>query len=98
MPSIPQQDGLFLPASLRPKHIVIPITSYPFLSKIPAATEESTPPDIATTTLAFTEKPPSFQTRIGTDFQCGFGIALFYKQRSEERRVGEECRSRWSPD
>ena len=28
--------------------------------------------------------------------QCGFGVAL-YEKRSEERRVGKECRSRWSP-
>src|SRR2546430_13744232 len=26
-----------------------------------------------------------------------FSQSLFYHQRSEERRVGKECRSRWSP-
>ena len=25
------------------------------------------------------------------------GVALFFRARSEERRVGKECRSRWSP-
>ena len=29
------------------------------------------------------------------DFGCGWGG--FLKNRSEERRVGKECRSRWSP-
>ena len=36
-----------------------------------------------------------------TDHGNMFGIKLFYdtcrKKRSEERRVGKECRSRWSP-
>ena len=27
----------------------------------------------------------------------GFKISRFYSHRSEERRVGKECRSRWSP-
>ena len=27
----------------------------------------------------------------------GAGILPFYQERSEERRVGKECRSRWSP-
>ena len=27
----------------------------------------------------------------------GAGRAALYKLRSEERRVGKECRSRWSP-
>src|SRR2546425_1238174 len=33
-------------------------------------------------------------------FRCGkavFGPALHHVARSEERRVGKECRSRWSP-
>ena len=25
-------------------------------------------------------------------------VAVAYEPRSEERRVGKECRSRWSPD
>src|SRR3712207_9192433 len=28
----------------------------------------------------------------------GFGMTLLGKARSEERRVGKECRSRWLPD
>ena len=38
----------------------------------------------------------------GPEFLCGFDT-LYYKSgtpveiRSEERRVGKECRSRWSP-
>src|SRR2546430_4458464 len=28
---------------------------------------------------------------------AGFSVTLPHKQRSEERRVGKECRSRWSP-
>src|SRR2546425_344810 len=27
----------------------------------------------------------------------GISVALFRQERSEERRVGKECRSRWSP-
>ena len=30
-------------------------------------------------------------------FQGNYGIAVFCGTRSEERRVGKECRSRWSP-
>ena len=28
---------------------------------------------------------------------AGYELALLEKYRSEERRVGKECRSRWSP-
>src|ERR1035441_5755396 len=28
---------------------------------------------------------------------CGRVVALAFRSRSEERRVGKECRSRWSP-
>ena len=28
---------------------------------------------------------------------CYSGTCQFFKDRSEERRVGKECRSRWSP-
>ena len=31
---------------------------------------------------------------IDTGFHCGEGLEVL---RSEERRVGKECRSRWSP-
>src|SRR5437867_13219020 len=34
-------------------------------------------------------------TLIGYDHASGFGLL---RSRSEERRVGKECRSRWSPD
>src|SRR2546426_9567432 len=37
--------------------------------------------------------PPSFLTMAGGSF--GFQIGV--EKRSEERRVGKECRSRWSP-
>ena len=29
--------------------------------------------------------------------EINFGVAVNIKDRSEERRVGKECRSRWSP-
>ena len=29
--------------------------------------------------------------------QATFRLRALYEQRSEERRVGKECRSRWSP-
>src|SRR3712207_9227756 len=33
----------------------------------------------------------------GSDTQVAFGALLELSLRSEERRVGKECRSRWSP-
>ena len=30
-------------------------------------------------------------------FLVCFGLVMLYSTRSEERRVGKECRSRWSP-
>src|SRR2546430_8754363 len=43
-----------------------------------------------------------FGSRVGLEVGCGAGrhaalTASVAKQRSEERRVGKECRSRWSP-
>ena len=29
--------------------------------------------------------------------ECGFSSSATFSRRSEERRVGKECRSRWSP-
>ena len=46
---------------------------------------ELTLTDLAPQTLYFADRP---------DDIAGF---LTYKDRSEERRVGKECRSRWSP-
>ena len=34
---------------------------------------------------------------VGTNISCGDEVEIFIKLRSEERRVGKECRSRWSP-
>ena len=36
--------------------------------------------------------------RLGEHVDTAINIALALKRRSEERRVGKECRSRWSPD
>src|SRR5260370_15576599 len=33
----------------------------------------------------------------GTDYRCSPSVGGTQWRRSEERRVGEECRSRWSP-
>ena len=47
------------------------------------------------------EKTRSFPNRLICYFVGLFimtaGIAISVKSRSEERRVGKECRSRWSP-
>src|SRR6266446_7519109 len=38
------------------------------------------------------------KTYLGTDnYLMGFRLGEYLKKRSEERRVGKECRSRWSP-
>ena len=37
-----------------------------------------------------------FKTILDRSADCGIGICYFLP-RSEERRVGKECRSRWSP-
>src|SRR5947209_18271863 len=39
------------------------------------------------------------EAKSGSDDTCGGGIEIsrFVHDRSEERRVGKECRSRWSP-
>ena len=35
---------------------------------------------------------------LGLETKCGIqGVGEVYAARSEERRVGKECRSRWSP-
>ena len=35
--------------------------------------------------------------RVSTDYQRDNGYSIDSQLRSEERRVGKECRSRWSP-
>src|SRR5262249_60079656 len=41
--------------------------------------------------------PLGYLRRLGNLLQRGRGVAALAEQRSEERRVGKECRSRWSP-
>ena len=36
-------------------------------------------------------------TAYGTEERCELAVVGAYDARSEERRVGKECRSRWSP-
>ena len=38
-----------------------------------------------------------FRDELGYAYECGYDVERDYKERSEERRVGKECRSRWSP-
>ena len=37
------------------------------------------------------------KTYMGVMYSSSFGVTLVALTRSEERRVGKECRSRWSP-
>src|SRR6201996_2081010 len=53
-------------------------------------------------TKAWGKRPLSRETRIGigalrAELRSGEYDAVLDLQRSEERRVGKECRSRWSP-
>src|SRR3712207_9280045 len=41
--------------------------------------------------------PGSLQNIVGVPLPPGAPSLVFPNQRSEERRVGKECRSRWSP-
>ena len=43
--------------------------------------------------------PAPYKTQMGDEVKNGFVVkrSIFKKCRSEERRVGKECRSRWSP-
>src|SRR2546430_8858725 len=43
------------------------------------------------------EQPDRMHTEVGEDLRTGGVLAGIGRQRSEERRVGKECRSRWSP-
>ena len=39
----------------------------------------------------------TLQEKVGQLNQRLYGFRIYERQRSEERRVGKECRSRWSP-
>ena len=39
----------------------------------------------------------SANTVVGAVYDVSGGISSYFHLRSEERRVGKECRSRWSP-
>src|ERR1035437_1356891 len=50
-------------------------------------------------TVAFKERAQLLQAERGTKLRvvAQAGMSIQRKMRSEERRVGKECRSRWSP-
>ena len=54
--------------------------------------------DLGRRTLRFTPDGPGYRAEnLPLQWDTEFGKELSDPQRSEERRVGKECRSRWSP-
>ena len=51
---------------------------------------------VSSNVMALTLDEARTQGRVGETFY-GYLVALKTDARSEERRVGKECRSRWSP-
>src|SRR5256885_7349196 len=47
--------------------------------------------------LNFAEQNKPDLTVVGPDNPLALGVVDLFQSRSEERRVGKECRSRWSP-
>ena len=47
--------------------------------------------------IEITDEYGSFLTFDSITFEDGVGVGVGVGVRSEERRVGKECRSRWSP-
>src|SRR2546427_12075881 len=51
------------------------------------------PPEALARALALALRAPEFRSRVKAQLDA----SPFREHRSEERRVGKECRSRWSP-
>ena len=52
---------------------------------------------LALTVLAIVVVFVHGKLNVGIDFAGGTQVVVRLRERSEERRVGKECRSRWSP-
>jgi hypothetical protein len=53
--------------------------------------------EVSATTFPMLKLPEWAATFVTVLLIIGFPVAVIFAWRSEERRVGKECRSRWSP-
>ena len=68
----------------------------PYLAQIPGMAKEQYNPYIERGTAAYENLNPVYQQMTNDPTQ--YMNELMSGYRSEERRVGKECRSRWSPE
>src|SRR2546428_12231470 len=78
------------PASLYSVKLIVPVGLVP---RVRCATSDTCPP-AATEPLAVVESAGAAFAGLTAP---GVIVTLLLGERSEERRVGKECRSRWSP-
>ena len=79
--------SLFLPQLVLAETVTDTTTTLPTTSE--ETTQLAATQQEETTTEKTTEAPVSLPTDAKND--------IYFAERSEERRVGKECRSRWSP-
>ena len=53
--------------------------------------------ELAPSILGFIMMPLAYNISVGIEFAIVSYVLIKLAERSEERRVGKECRSRWSP-
>src|SRR5260221_8975708 len=73
------------------RYWTVPLDAYPTLNRAAVVLSRSRQGDAARRFLDFLRSPGA------TSLLNSYGFSLPAEKRSEERRVGKECRSRWSP-